>query len=306
MRVILRSAVLVGLIALLASCAEEGTPSADGSSTSTPATTENAAESSSAPAGAGECPVGSYQVASITAKESVTVGGEQLSAADVQGLTLEFTADGTWELTGDDATITVTAAGLTADATLDGSAAGRYAETGGEYTFSQDSADGQITLDQPVAGIDSIPMDEFGPAVAPSGTATLTCSDTGLTVDAENAVLELTGAGAEPPATDAEPPTDVAPPTGAEPPTGGAPMVINATAQTKSYTCSGEAVTINGSANNFTFAGGCEAVIINGSTNKITVSAEVITLNGSHNQIAWTGTKPRVNDNGVGNNVGQG
>lgn len=295
-----RSAVVAGLLGLLAACGEQGTPVGDGQATTQPPTTANAAESSAA-AGAGGCPSGEYEVESLTAQDAVTVSGQQVRVADVQGLTLEFTAAGEWVLTGDGATITVSASGLTASATVDGTASGSYAKSGDSHVFTQQSAQGQITFDQPIAGISSIPMSEFGPAIAPSGTATITCTDAGATISAENASLELTGgsgaAGAEP--TGAEP---------AEPPAGeAAPAVINSSGKTASYNCTGGPVSINGSNNTLTFTGSCGAVNVNGSGNGVTVaSAQAVNINGAQNRLTWTETEPQVNDNGRGNTVSQG
>jgi len=293
-----RSAVVAGLLFLLAACADQGTPVADGESTSTPPATTNAA-TTSAPAETGECPAGRYEVTSLTAKDSVSVSGQEVRVADVKGLTLEFTADGTWTLAGSGATISVSAAGITAGATLTGTATGSYAETGGSHVFTQKSAKGRITLDQPIAGVQSIPMSEFGPAIAPSGTTTITCTATGATISAENATLELSGgSGGE---TGAEPTADE--PTGGEP----APAIINSSGQTGSYSCGGGPVTINGSNNTLTFSGACEAVNVNGNSNSVTVgSADVVNVNGAQNRLTWTDAEPKVNNNGRGNTVTQG
>ena len=298
-----RPAVVAVLLLFLAACADQGKPVADGLSTTTPQTTTPPATTtgteSGAPVDAGECPAGTYQVTSLTARDSVTVSGQQVRVADVRGLTLEFTADGTWTLTGAGATITVSAAGLTARATLTGSATGGYAGSGGRHVFTQTSSEGRITLDQPLAGVRSIPMSEFGPAIAPSGTATITCTATGATVSAENATLELTGGtGAE---TGAEP--TAAGPADGEP----APAVVNGSGRTGSYRCGGGPVTINGSSNALTFTGACRAVNVNGDSNHVTLaSADVVNVNGSRNRLTWTGTEPRVNDNGRGNTVTRG
>jgi hypothetical protein len=297
MRTIVRSAVVAGLLGLLAACAEQGTPAGDGQSTSTPPPATET--ESSAPAETGDCPAGTYQVESLTAKESVDVSGTQLQVADVQGLTLAF-ADGTWTLAGDGATISVSASGLSASATVDGTASGSYAKSGDTHVFTQKSAKGQITLDQPVAGVSSIPMSEFGPSIAPSGTATITCTDAGATIDAENASLELTGGGTEP-TTDTA--TATPEPTGGEP----APAVINSSGKTGTYSCAGGPVSVNGSGNTLTFTGACETVNVNGGRNQITLgSVEVINVNGAQNTITWSGTEPQVNNNGSGNTVSQG
>jgi hypothetical protein len=295
-----RSAVVAGLLGLLTACAEQGTPAADGQSTTTPPPATET--ESSAPADTGECPAGTYQVESLTAKDSVDVSGTQLQVADVQGLTLEFTPDGTWTLTGDGATISVSASGLDANATVDGTATGSYAKSGESHVFTQKSAKGQITLDQPVAGVSSIPMSEFGPSIAPSGTATISCTDGGATIDAENASLELTGgSGTEPTATDTATATEE--PTGGEP----APAIINSSNQTGTYSCAGGPVSINGSGNTLTFTGSCETVNVNGGRNQVTLaSVEVINVNGAQNTVTWSGTEPQVNNNGAGNTVSQG
>lgn len=294
----IRSAVVVGLLGLLAACAEPSTSAADGQSTETATNTTKSTDTteSSAPVAAGECPVGAYQVQSLTAQDDVTVSGQQVRVADVQGLTLEFTEDGTWKLAGDGATISVSASGLTAGATVNGMATGDYAKADAGYVFTQTSAEGSITFDQAIAGIESIPMSEFGPAIAPSGATTITCTETGATLSAENAVLELTGGtGGAQPGTEA--------PGGGEP----APTVINSSGDTKSFSCTGGPVTINGSDNDLTFSGTCSDVNINGSSNRVAVAAAgVVNLNGSQNQLTWTGAKPQVNDNGRANTVTEG
>lgn len=293
----IRSAVVAGLLGLLAACAEQGTPTADGQSAGTATNTTKATDTteSSAPA-AGECPVGAYQVQSLTAQDDVTVSGQQVRVADVQGLTLEFTEDGTWKLAGDGATVSISASGLTASATVNGTASGKYAKADKGYVFTQTSADGEITFDQAIAGIESIPMSEFGPAIAPSGATTITCTDTGATLSAENAVLELTGGNG-----DAQPGTEA--PVGGEP----APTVVNSSGETKSFSCTGGTVNINGSGNDLTFSGTCSIVVVNGSSNRVTVAAaDVVNLNGSKNQLTWTDAKPQINDNGSDNTVTEG
>lgn len=303
MGTVVRSAVVVGLLGLLAACAEQGTPAADGQSSESTTTSTTV---SSEPAGGGDCPAGTYQVASITAKDSVDVSGAQVSVAEVKGLTLEFTPDGTWTLTGAGATISVSASGLTAGATLDGTATGKHAKSGDSHVFTQESATGQIKLDQPIAGITSIPMSEFGPAIAPSGTATITCTDSGATIAAENASLELTGGnGTSGDGGSGETGTEPAP---AEPPVGKpAPAIINSSGQTASYSCSGGPVTINGAGNNLTFTGTCQVANVNGDSNTVALeTVEVVNVNGARNQITWTGSKPQVNNNGAGNTVSQG
>lgn len=295
-------ALVAGLLCLLTACSEQGAPSADGQSNEPPATTDAATESTAAPA---ECPAGSYEVGSITAKDSVDVGGQQVQVAEVTGLTLEFTEDGGWTLAGDGATVSISAGGLSASATMDGTASGTYTKSGDQYAFTQDAAQGRITLASPVAGVDSIPMSDFGPAIAPNGTATITCTDTGLTLTAENATLELTGGAGGGTSGD----TGSAPAPGAEPPGGGdpAPALINASGQTASYSCSGSPVTINGSDNHFTFTGACPALNVNGDSNEITVAnVRALNVNGSQNRLTWTGKEPVVNNNGSGNSISQG
>jgi hypothetical protein len=293
-----RSAVVVGLLGLLGACTDQGTPAADGSSTPPPPTTTE----SSAPAGSGECPAGTYQVQSLTAQDSVAVSGQEVRVADVQGLTLAFDADGTWVLTGDGASITVTTSGFSASASVDGTASGDYAKTGDSYAFAQKSADGKITLDQPVAGISSFPMSDFGPAIAPSGTATIDCTATGATITAENATLELTG-GSGTGAGTATASTVTEPPAAGEP----APAVFNDSGETGTYSCTAAPVTINGSTNTLTFTGSCKVVNINGGGNTVTVaSAGVVNINGGENRLTWTGTEPQIHDTGSGNTVTQG
>lgn len=281
-----------GLLALLAACSGETT----GSPATTPAapTTTSTSEQASTGPAAGTCPVGQYEVATITGKAGTEVSGVPIVATSAGGLKLALTQDGKWTLSGDGASVTLKAAGVSVDATLTGTAEGGYAKSGSDYLFRQEKATGKVTLKQPVAGVSSFGMDEVGPALAPDGKATLTCAPDSLTITSESVVLDLKSASAG-----AGPAT----PTTSGGSTGGGTLTINDSAQTKTIDCAGRNVAMNGSASKLTFTGACGAVSVNGSRNELTLEkATQIAVNGSNNKITYGGD-PKITNNGTSNTL---
>jgi len=104
---------------LLAGCSANTTAS---SPTSTPPGS-TPTSTSEAPA-AGTCPVGDWEVTTITGKAGADVGGVQVVAKSGGGFTLSLAPAGTWTLKGDNATVTLEAAGVSVDATVSGTAEG--------------------------------------------------------------------------------------------------------------------------------------------------------------------------------------
>ncbi|HEV2783148.1 MAG TPA: DUF3060 domain-containing protein [Actinophytocola sp.] len=298
----IRAAILTATAAcLLAVPACSGDDAAGPPATSTPSD-RGTGTSEPAPAdrGGGQCPVGEYEVTKIAGKAGADVNGVPIVATSGGGLELALTEAGTWTLTGDGASVTLKAANISVTGTVDGSAEGSYAKAGNDYVFKQEKASGKVTLDQPVVGVSSIPMADVGPALAPGGTATLTCSEGGLRIASESVTLDLTRTGG---------PTGGAPttPTGSGGGASGGTLTIADSAQTRTIDCAGRAVAINGSSNTLTFTGSCATVTVNGSKNEVTLEQVTeIGVNGSLNIITWSGGDPKVSDNGTGNKITQG
>jgi hypothetical protein len=300
MRVTISAVAVLGLLSMLSACDGNGETASPASNQPVGTSTEQT--SSSRPADGARCPVGDWTVTTISGNSGASVGGVPIVATSGGGFTLSMTAANTWALTGDNATVTLEAGGLSVDATVNGKAEGDYARTGETYTFRQQSASGRVTLDQAVAGVSSWSMDEVGPALAPGGQATLTCGNGTLGISSESVVLDLravdggTGGGAQTSA-----------PSESSEPAGGGTMTISESGLTRTVDCGGQGVVISGSANKLTFTGNCASVTVSGSRNEVSI-ADVgeIAVNGSFNTITWSDGDPKISNNGQGNSIDQG
>jgi Protein of unknown function (DUF3060) len=289
-------ACAVSLLALLAACTES--PGSSSPTPTSPSAGPTTTASSEAPA-AGACPVGDWQVTTITGKSGANVGGAQVVARSGSGFTLSLTPSGTWTLKGDNATVTLDAAGVSVQATVAGTAEGDYAKLGTDYQFRQQRATGKVTLTQPIAGVSSFSMDQVGPALAPAGKATLTCGPGTLQLTSESVTLDLKSTGS--------PTTPTTPTTGGGSSGGGGTLTIEESAQTRTIDCAGRDVALNGSANKLTFTGTCGTVSVNGSKNDLTLAtAAQISVNGSQNKVTYTAGNPKIANNGTGNTISKG
>ena len=285
-----------GLLAVLSAC------SSDTSGAPAPTSAAPTTSSSASPTGpsAGSCPVGQYEITTISGKAGASVNGVPIVATSAGGLKLALTQDGRWTLSGDGATVTLEASGVSVDATVNGTAEGGYAKQGSDYLFNQEKATGKVTLKQAIAGVSSFAMDEVGPALAPSGKATLTCGTDSLKITSESVTLDLksTGAGPANPTT----PTTTGGSSG-----GGGALSIEDSAQTRTIDCAGRNVALNGSSNKLTFTGTCGTVAINGSKNELTLAnVSQISVNGSLNKVTYSAGDPKISNNGTGNTVSRG
>jgi hypothetical protein len=298
MRFMIPTIAATGLLFLVSACDSNGGTASPTSDQPTGTSTEQT--TSSPPASEGQCPVGEWAVTTISGKSGANVGGVPIVARSGSGFTLSLTAANTWTLAGDNATVTLEGGGRSVGATVNGTAGGDYAKTGETYTFRQQSASGQVTLDQEVAGVSSWSMDEVGPVLAPGGQATLTCGAGTLEISSESVVLALravdggTGSGT---------PTSETP----EPGGSGGTVTIDESGLTRTVDCAGQGAVINGSANKLTFTGTCASVTVNGSQNEVKVAdVSEIAVNGSANTITWSAGDPKTLDNGQGNSIGKG
>ena len=310
MRTTIATAAALGLLSLVTACggtSTAGSPASGPSSEAPADTTTSGAAGAPAPVGGAGCPVGEYQVTKITGKSGAQVNGVPVTARSGAGFTLALTADGKWTLTGNNATVTMEAAGLSVDATVNGTAEGDYAKVGATYAFRQGHATGKVTLKKAVAGVSSWPMDQVGPALAPGGQATLTCGQGTLALESESVVLDLksTGGGATGGGGGAPAPT----PTGGGSSggsSGGASLTLVDSSMTKTIDCAGRNVAITGSANKYTFTGSCAEVAIKGSKNDVKIgTAAAITVTGSFNHVTWSDGNPKTSNTGTGNSLGQ-
>jgi len=167
-------------------------PSSPGSTTSAPGSTTSSQTGSAA----GQCPAGTYDVADLTGKQSIDVQGQRITfAGTVSGLTLTMD-DATWKLTGDNAKAKLDVTGVTQlDATIDGTASGRYTKSGSEYQFVLDDSTGTATVALAGVGSQQIDMNAVADAIAPRGRATINCTANGATIESDSVSLELKRAG---------------------------------------------------------------------------------------------------------------
>lgn len=204
------AAAAIGFVALLAGCSEEQQAGEGGSTVTTDATTsetaaasetsepaETSGQSGSTPPETGKptsagCPVGEYQVDRITGKEGAEINGAELVVESDGGFVLEIDDDGSWQLTGSNAPISLSAAGTSVHATVDGQAEGSWAKSGDRYIFRQEEAHGRVTLSQAAGGVSSIPMSKVVPAIAPSGKVSANCGNGTLMIRSRAVDLKLT------------------------------------------------------------------------------------------------------------------
>lgn len=297
------------LLTVAAATLLAGLTGCSGDDTATPPptdTTTSTSTSTSASTGAdGQCPVGRYEVTTISGKAGADVNGVPITATSGGGLTLALTAD-TWTLSGEGAEVTLQSGGVSVDATIDGTAEGGYATSGADtYLFRQERASGRVTLSKPIAGVSSIPMADVGPAFTPTGSATLTCDGDNLTISSESVELELERTGGS-----SGGPGGPSGSSGPSTPAGqsGGGLTITDSAVTRTLDCgSGGDVTVNGSSNTLTFTGECAKVSVNGSKNEVKLArAAEIEVTGSLNTVTWAAGDPRTSNTGTGNRISQG
>ncbi len=284
---------VAALLALFTACS--------GNTATAPTSTTGQSQSETSQPAGGGCPVGDYEVTSISGKGGTEVSGIPITVSSAGALKLTLAEDGTWRLSGDGVTVTMEASGISVDATVEGSAEGVYSKVGSDYAFRQEKATGKVTLKKPIAGTSSLPMSEVGPALAPGGTAKLTCGAGTLAIESESVTLELKrlGDGGQPSSPTGTPPSSPTATSGT--------LTINDSAQTKTFDCAGRDVAVNSSANKLTFTGTCGSISVNGSRNTITVEdVGRISVNGSANRITWGSGDPKVSNNGTGNMIGKG
>lgn len=173
------------------SAATAGTPSAGTPSAATSETAATPADTTSVtPSGSvsSDCLAGSYKLARF-----VAVGGSTnttFGTGEGGDVTVTFTP-GSYQLTGaGKSPISVTLAGQQATLLVNGTVNGDYTLQGNTAQFTVRDATGNATLN---AGRLSrtLTMPEVGSVIAPSGSGTIACSTTGVTITLENVRLEL-------------------------------------------------------------------------------------------------------------------
>jgi hypothetical protein len=138
------------------------------------------------------CFLGTFDVMSITGKQGISTPlGSAKPAGTGGSLTLELRADNTWQLRGDGARpVTFQIEQYTVDARIDGTLSGTYRRSGTTFVFKQDDADGTVTLATPV-GSKEYDMESVGSALAPTGTATITCGPETVDFTSESVTMTL-------------------------------------------------------------------------------------------------------------------
>jgi hypothetical protein len=189
-KVALIALAVTGAAGLTGCTAESSSTSSLTTSGSTTASDQASPSTSGQPAGA--CPVGTYDVATLTGKQSVDVQGQQVTfGGTVSGLSLTMD-DATWKLTGDNAKAKINVAGITAlDATINGTASGTYAKSGSQYQFVFKDSSGTATVALGGLGSQQLDLDAVADAIAPRGSATIDCTPTGATIDSDSVTLDL-------------------------------------------------------------------------------------------------------------------
>lgn len=270
----------------------------DGASESTTGAAP-AGSPSKEPTSADECLAGSFLVTRFVGKESVsTPAGASKLEGSGGGLRMTF-GDGTWTMTGDGSRpINGRVGSYPGTITVNGTSEGRYASSGSGYVFEQQRASGSVTLSA-LGEQARLPMSTVGPALAPNGTATVSCSGDQATLESASVTLTMrreqtggsdTGGGS----------------TGSTG-SGGGTKIFDESGQTIVWDCNGGVVVLNGSDDVVTLRGTCPNVTINGSSNKVTIDrVNSIQVNGDSNTVRWrTGAEPRVVTLGSGNSVGR-
>jgi len=131
-------------------------------------------------------------VVSITGKQGVTTPlGTARPAGTGGSLILDLRADNTWQLRGDGSRpVTFRVDQYTVDARIDGTLSGTYRRSGTTFVFTQEDADGTVTLATPV-GSKEYDMQAVGSALAPAGTATITCKPDTVDFASESVTMTL-------------------------------------------------------------------------------------------------------------------
>jgi len=288
-----------------ASPAATSTAPADG--TGTGAGTETTG-STTAPQGA--CFVGRHAVRTITGRESFdTPLGAATASGSGGSLLLELDGAGQWELSSDGSKpVSFRIAGITATVRIDGRAAGGYARVGSQHAFRLDGSSGSAVIHTP-AGSERVSMDDVATALAPSGTATISCRSGQVRLVSESVEMTLTPVGGSTGAAGGRP---------GGPPGGGrtgsapeAPTTITQAGLNGTYDCGNHPVTVTGAGNRLHLVGRCPKLTVTGAFNEITVDmAGSIAVTGARAKVIWhgglNGKRPAVNVTGVGSTATQG
>ena len=129
---------------------------------------------------------------SITGKQGVnTPLGPARPAGTGGSLVLDLRADNTWRLSGDGARpVTFQVGQYTVDAQIDGTLSGTYRRAGTTFVFERHDASGTVTLVTPVGSKD-YDMESVGSALAPAGTATITCGPETVDFTSDSVTMTL-------------------------------------------------------------------------------------------------------------------
>jgi hypothetical protein len=197
--------IVAGLVSTMAGCTiETGQPAQGGQpavsaapAASTPAASTaptnpaKPSEAAAPPVDPAQCFIGTYAVVSIVGRQGIeTVAGTAKPAGDGGSLVLELRAN-TWTLRGDGSKPVKFEVGpYQVDASINGTLRGSHRRVGNTFVFKQEDAEGTVTLSTPI-GSKEYDMEDVGPALAPAGTATLTCGPDTLDFVSESVTMTL-------------------------------------------------------------------------------------------------------------------
>jgi hypothetical protein len=276
---------VMALVAATAACASGSSPAAQSRTASSP--TPAAAGAAGAATSGGPCYAGSHAVRSITGRQPVdTPEGAVTPAGSGGSLVLELRAGGRWTLSSDGSAPAVFQVGrYTAEAVITGSLSGGYVSAGATVVFHQDAASGTVLLRTP-AGSGEVPISSLGPALAPGGSATITCASGSVRLDSASVTMDLAPAPA-------------------------GQLVINQSGVERTDACGGRSVAVQGSSDRLHLTGDCPSVEIVGSSNAVNVErVDQVSINGSYDRVTWraaiTRAQPAVTTSGIGDVVARG
>jgi Protein of unknown function (DUF3060) len=289
------------IAALLAGCSvgvsdEPSAPaatSAPGSSAPT--------QSTQASAGGDRCYLGRHAVRSITGREALdTPAGPAKAVGNGGSLVLDLAADNTWTLSSNGSKpVSFRVGAYSASARVNGTLRGSYRNLGSAFAFDTSGGNGSTVLSSSV-GSARFSMSEVGAALAPDGTARITCEQDAvrLVSDSVEMVLAPAAGGGSAGGAPAAGNTPVA------------PSPINQSNLNTTFDCGGKPVIVNGSSNRLQLVGRCASVTVNGSDCVIRVSTlGAAAVNGDRSTVLWKagldGREPTVAVNGAGSTVKQ-
>jgi hypothetical protein len=274
---------------------------------------QNAPKAGTAKNASAECPVGRYRVTKMTPGPAVDTGDYDVRLSGGTSMTIEFTAAGKWTLSDDGgrplrATVSAPGVGsVSGTATVRGELTGAYARSGSDFAFTRNGGSGSVALRSP-AGNDRKSITAVGEALAPSGTATITCSGDKATVKSENVTMTLkrTDGGGEG-GTDGG---DTSGGGGSGASAGGGEsagaLVLRGTSRVHNVNCAGRDIVVTGRSMTVNLGGKCPKIRVTGDQNTVNIDqTDSVVITGTSNVVNVAGGRAKVDDRGSSNVINQ-